>query len=232
MSLSRERLLLLTFLAFCALGLSGWIIWKGVDTSKNSFRAGAPPKDIEQVIAPSTVDVTKLKPPAIRPQDHVRYGGPTSTISVIEYGDYQCDDCKLVAKTIQTVLPAYGGQVRFVFHHLPIEDRHPKAMDAAVFSECANQQGLFWEAHDALMEATSIDEATFSRIAINLKLDRTALNACRAQPEIAEAIRSQIDIARGDGISGVPLVFIGTRASYGNIPAEELQTEINRYLSP
>jgi protein-disulfide isomerase len=168
---------------------------------------------------------------ALTSTDHIQGNKDAKTV-LIEYGDYQCEDCKLVAKTIQTVLPNYGGQVRFVFHHLPIEDRHPKAMDAAVFSECANQQGLFWEAHDALMEATSIDEATFSRIALDLKLDRTALNACRAQPEIAEAIRSQIEIARGDGVSGVPLVFVGTRASYGSIPAEELQTEINRYLSP
>ncbi len=232
MSLSRERLILLALLAFCALGMSAWIIWKGVDTSKNSYRAGAPPQDIEQVVAPTTVDVTKLKPPAIRAQDHVRYGSATSSISVIEYGDYQCEDCKQVAKTVQNVLPSYGGQVRFVFHHLPIEDRHPKAMDAAVFSECANQQGLFWEAHDALMEAKSIDEATFSRIANTLKLDQNALRACRAQPEIAATIRSEIEIARGDGLSGVPLLFIGTRASYGDMPEEELRSEINRYLTP
>lgn len=232
MVLNRERSGVLAALIICALGLSGWIIWKGIDTSRNSFRAGSPPKDIEQVVVPTTVDVTKLRPPAIKATDQVRYGNATSSISVIEYGDYECEDCKALAETLRQELPAYRGAVRFVFHHLPIESRHPKALDAAVFAECAGSQGAFWEAHDALMQAPEISESLFTQIANNLKLDRVSLNACRSDQALIQSIRDGVEIARGDGISGVPLLFIGTHASYGTLTAEELRTEIARYLTP
>ncbi|MCC7357069.1 thioredoxin domain-containing protein [Candidatus Uhrbacteria bacterium] len=232
MLISRERFTVLAILVFCTLSISTWIIWKGIDTHKNSFRAGLPPKDINQVITPTTVDVTKLKPPAIRPQDHVRYGSATSSISVIEYGDYACDDCKQVAKIIQNTLPAYNGKVRFIYHHLPIVDMHPIALDAAIFAECADRQGLFWETHDALMDADIINESTFSQIVKALKLDPNNMRACRAEPEISAAIQSNIEIARGDGVNGVPLIFIGTKGSYGIPSEEELKAEINSYIIP
>lgn len=231
MVLSRERLGVLIALCISTLGLSGWIIWHGIDSSRNTFRAGAPPKDVMDVVAPTIVDVTKLKPPAIRSTDYIRYGGPTSTISVIEYGDYQCEECKNVAEVLRNELPSYQGKVRFIFHHLPIEDRHPRALDAAVFTECAGKQGAFWEAHDALMSTDDLSESNFTKIANNLKLDRVALSNCRLDEELTQSIRKDVENARGDGISGVPLLFIGTRASYGEITPEELRSEIARYLN-
>lgn len=232
MVLNRERSGVLIALIVCALGLSGWIIWKGIDTYRNSFPAGSPPKDVEQVIVPTTVDVTKLRPPAIKSTDQVRYGGVTSSLAIIEYGDYECEDCKALSETLRNELPTYNGAVRFVFHHLPIESKHPKALDAAVFAECAGTQGAFWEAHDALMQAPQIDESVFTQIANAVRLDRVALNACRSNQDNIQRIRDQVEIARGDGINGVPLLFIGTHASYGEMTAEELRSEISRYLNP
>jgi|GEM_PF-1060359 len=231
MLLNRERFGLLILLSLMAIGLSSFLIWRSVKTSQDHFTAGAPPQDIKDVVIPQEIELSKLKPPAIQARDMVRYGSATSVISVIEYGDYECSDCRDLAKTIKKTLEPYGGSVRFVFHQLPIEDRHPNALNAAVFAICAGQQGAFWAAHDALMETTTFNEVTYQIIGRNIGLDAVGLAACRNNPEIAAQIRQQVELAKSDGINGAPLLFVGTQASYGAMTSEELQQAINRYIS-
>jgi protein-disulfide isomerase len=44
------------------------------------------------------------------------------------------------------------GQMRFVFRHFPLIDKHPLAQQAAEAAEAAASQGQFWPMHDALFE--------------------------------------------------------------------------------
>jgi protein-disulfide isomerase len=230
MLLTRQRLIVLSLFTLSLLFVSSLVVYRAVRLSKDTFPAGKPPKDVLDVIIPKQMNLTEMRPPAVLPTDHIRYGSATSVMSVIEYGDYECDDCKTFSETVNDVLPAYHGQVRFIWHDLPIEELHPKALEAALFAQCAGEQGVFWDAHDYLMRAERLTEGTFSGIAQQLRLNTETLYACRESAQRKQQIRDDVEFAKGQGIQGAPLIFVGTKAFYGQLSREELQQAIREFL--
>jgi protein-disulfide isomerase len=79
-------------------------------------------------------------------------GPEHSPITVVEYGDFECPTCKQAAPAVKLVLERFGGHVRFVFRHFPVESAHPHAMHAAQAAEAAGGQSKFWQMHDLLFE--------------------------------------------------------------------------------
>ena len=85
-------------------------------------------------------------------------GAPTkgkagSPITLIEYSDFQCPFCARAEPTVQQVLSEYGDKVLFAYKHFPLTQIHPHAQAAAEASECAKDQGKFWEFHKKLIDA-------------------------------------------------------------------------------
>lgn len=199
--------------------------------NKTHFRTGAIPAEIVNQLLPQNVPLTSLRPPALRNTDPVRYGNVTSVISVIEYGDFECEQCRTMAGTVAAVLPAYDGRVRFVWRDFPVTSQHDDALPAAVFARCAGAQGKYWEAHDALLTARNFNEAVYRDIASRTGLNLTELSNCRANPIVSAAIERDLQEARADGIQGVPLTFIGTKALEGPLDADTLKREIDAALS-
>lgn len=227
MFLSRQRLLLLAaIILFFGLITSGYIWWR-FRFSENNYRVGAVPQDIINQLLPKEVPLDSMRPPAVRPQDPLRYGGATSVISVIEYGDFECEYCKQLAPELRRALEPFGGQVRFVWRDYPITSLHPQAMPAAVFGRCVAQQGKFWEAYDFLMDSATLNERLYQQLAARLKLDLNRLAACRKDPAIQAAIERDVQEASADGIKSAPFLFIGTQAIEGRIDATEITEAIN-----
>lgn len=68
---------------------------------------------------------------------------------VIEFLDYQCPACRAVAPQVSKAIE--DGSASIVVRHLPLEAIHPLAREAAKAVVCAEQQGRFRAAHEALM---------------------------------------------------------------------------------
>ncbi len=230
MTTNHQRALLLTLAVALLLLLSGWLIWLGVQSSRSQFMTGLPPDEIRNAVLPQQVDLAKMRPPALRPTDPIRFGGATSVASVVEYGDFECAGCHEQEQAVRTALPKFGGRVRLVWRDLPIKDENPNAFDAAVFARCAGVQGKFWDAHDALFAAPSLGETAYAAIARDLRLNLTALAQCRADPAVAAAVTDDVDISRGDGVTSAPFLFIGTRAAKGPVSADEIEQELLLFL--
>ncbi len=226
------RVLILTFAVFLVALIGGWMIVNAVRMSKNQFMTGLPPADIQKSLLPRSIELSKMRPPALRPEDPNRYGSATSVASVIEFGDFECEACKDMRKVVETVLPTFGGRVRFIWRDLPISDVNPDAKDAAIFARCAGHQRKFWEAHDALFDSPVLGERAYAVIAEVLDLNRAALASCRADPAVRGALDADVDAARSDGVTSAPFLFIGTQAVRGSITPTELEQDIKRFLSP
>ena len=52
--------------------------------------------------------------------------------------------------TLTQLLAKYPTQVRLVYKHFPLDDRHPQARRVAEARWCAQRQNKFWEFHDAV----------------------------------------------------------------------------------
>src|SRR6516165_7176279 len=109
--------------------------------------------------------------------DHV-IGAPHAVATVVEYGDFECPNCKQAAPAVKLLLERFAGRVRFVFRHFPLEEVHPHALAAAEAAEAAGGQGKFWEMHDLLFENQSHLKAQHLRAyAERLGLDRARYTA-------------------------------------------------------
>src|SRR6266545_7436830 len=86
--------------------------------------------------------------------DHIR-GPHDAPITIVEYGDFECPNCKQAAPVCALLLERFAGRVRHVWRHFPLEEVHPHALLAAEASEAAAAQGKFWEMHDLLFASQS-----------------------------------------------------------------------------
>ena len=147
---------------------------------------------------------------AVPPQatDHAR-GSDHARVTLIEYGDFECPNCKLAAPTATLLLERYPGKIRFIFRHFPLEDAHPHALAAAEAAEAAAAQGRFWQMHDALFEHQAhLKDKDLYRYAGEVGLDLVRYKAEMDDHIYLQKVREQIDGGRRSHIRATPEFFI------------------------
>ena len=83
----------------------------------------------------------------ITEEDSVKGNG--SKLTFIEFSDFECPYCTRHAATMEQLYEKYGDQGKFIFKHFPLSF-HENAQLAAEASECAADQGKFWEMHNKM----------------------------------------------------------------------------------
>src|SRR5436853_7323487 len=83
--------------------------------------------------------------------DHA-LGASHAPVTVVEYGDFECPNCKQAAPAVKLLLERFTGRVRLIWRQFPLEEVHPHALQAALASEAAAGQGKFWPMHDLLCD--------------------------------------------------------------------------------
>src|SRR5205807_643789 len=83
--------------------------------------------------------------------DHA-LGASHAPVTLVEYGDFECPNCKQAAPALKLLLERFAGRVRLVYRHFPLEEVHPHALHAALAAEVAAGQGKFWPMHDLLFD--------------------------------------------------------------------------------
>lgn len=93
----------------------------------------------------------------IRPADtkteNVR-GNQNAKITVVEYSDFECPFCQRFHQTMEQVMAKYGGDIKWVYRHFPLDGLHQQARFEANAAECAHEQGKFWEFTDGVFKVT------------------------------------------------------------------------------
>ena len=78
--------------------------------------------------------MARLRVP-VTPHDHVR-GPDDAAVTLIEYGDYECEHCVAAYDIVNAVQEHFGNDLRFVFRHFPLTEVHPHAEAAASIPIC------------------------------------------------------------------------------------------------
>src|SRR6266850_8514510 len=103
--------------------------------------------------------------------DHA-LGASHARVTVVEYGDFECPNCKQAAPAVKLLLERFAGRVRLVWRHFPLEEVHPHALGAAMAAEAAAGQGKFWPMHELLFDdQRHLDAPHVRRHAEKLELD-------------------------------------------------------------
>ena len=109
------------------------------------------------------------------------------------------------------------GKVKFVYRDLPLDSLHPNARPASIASECADEQGKFWDYHDILFDKQSewsrlpaADlQSTLTQYASELGLESTNFETCLESDAIADEVNKDTLDAAKYGATGTPSFFIG-----------------------
>ena len=58
-------------------------------------------------------------------------GDPRASVTLLEYGDYECPACIQAAPLVAQLIEGSAGRLRFVYRHFPLMEAHPHAELAA-----------------------------------------------------------------------------------------------------
>lgn len=147
--------------------------------------------------------------------DHVR-GAANAKVTMIEYSDLECPFCKRFHPTLQQAVDEFPNDVRWVYRHFPLEQLHSQAPKEAEATECAGEQGKFWELVDLIFEVTPANDG------LNLdELPKLAQQAgvanvqqfqdCLASGKYADRVAKDLADAEAAGGRGTPYtVLVGS----------------------
>ncbi len=108
---------------------------------------------------------------------------------------------------------------------------------AAEASECAADQGAFWEYHDKLFNSQSGEnQGAFNKdklkgFADDLGLDTESFDECLDAGKYTEFVQSQTDVARRLGVQSTPTFAVNGQAVVGAQPFEAFQQVIDPILA-
>jgi protein-disulfide isomerase len=140
--------------------------------------------------------------------DHV-LGLVRAAVTVVEYGDFECPNCKQAAPAVKLLLARFEGRVRFVYRHFPLEGVHPHALQAALAAEAAGAQGKFWPMHDLLFESQAhLKLPQLRGYAERLELDMARYDADMAAQLYLQRVREHIESGEKSGVRGTPTFFV------------------------
>lgn len=172
--------------------------------------------------------------PAVTDDDHIR-GDKNAKVTMIEYSDFQCPYCGAFDPTITKVFESYKGKVRWVYRHFPLSF-HPNAEPAALASECASEQGKFWEFLDlAFKNQDALSPDFYTKFATDNKLDTKKFADCISSQKYLKKIQDQAQSGGAAGIDGTPGTFlIGKDGSAtpikGAVPFETLKAAVDKLM--
>lgn len=144
----------------------------------------------------------------VTPVDHNL--GPThAPVTVVEYGDFECPNCKQAAPAVKMLLTRHPGKVRVVWRNFPLEEVHPHALHAALAAEAAAGQGRFWQMHDLLFENQNhLKRPQLRSYAERLELDLVRFDADMNETRYLQRVREQVEGARASGVRSTPTFFV------------------------
>ena len=157
-------------------------------------------------------------------------GPANAPIEIIEFSDFQCPFCQRANPTVDQVLKTYGDRVRFVYRHFPLGN-HPAARPAAEASQCAAEQGKFWEYHDTLFANPSrLGDADLKQHAAGLGLDTKQFNACVDTHKYKAQVDADMEAGEEAGVNGTPAFFVNGRMLNGAQPFDAFKRVIDEEL--
>lgn len=160
-------------------------------------------------------------------------GGRDAKVVIEYFSDFECPFSARHARTMKSLLEAYGDQIRLVWRDKPLEF-HPHAhLSAEAAREVLAQQGVegFWRFHDTLFaHANALGREDLESYAQAQGIDMTRFR--RALDEHLHAAEVDADSRIADAVEayGTPTSFINGRRIEGAQPLEVFKSAIDAAL--
>ena len=161
-----------------------------------------------------------------------RRGASAPSVTIVEFGDFQCPFCRQMEPTLGHVVSRYAGKVALVFRNYPLTDIHPQALHAAESAVCADHQGKYWEMHDAIYtDAKPLGVDSLREIAKLIGLDMAAFEQCVRDAATDKAILADVRAGDEAAVHATPALFVNGRYLQGAQTEQQLAAVIDEELA-
>lgn len=171
--------------------------------------------------------------------DHIR-GNKNADVTLVTYTDLECPFCKRFHDTTAQLLQKYGNELRIVYRHFPLDQLHAQARTEALATECAGEQGKFWELIDIIFaQTTSNDGLDLAKLPEYAKQagvkDVNKFNKCLADKKYTDKVAADEQDAQTAGAQGTPYsVLVGPNGELvpvnGAQPLAALEATVQQFL--
>lgn len=201
-----------------AAALFGWLVWDSYTNIQNqesdvtAFQSEfTKAQDSSATRVGDIVQVSADDDPAL--------GNPNAPITIVAFEDFECPYSGQSYPIIRELMLKYPDDIYFVYRDFPVTTTHPNAANAALASECAQDQNLFWEFHDKLYQNQSdLSESALFSYAQQVGLDATTFRGCLTTKKHAKEIQADVDNAVTAGVRGTPTWFVNGQKIEGVLP--------------
>jgi protein-disulfide isomerase len=164
-------------------------------------------------------------------------------VVIQEFADFQCPFCGRYALSVEEEIIASmvaNGNGRYEYHHYIVVDGNvggSQSRRAAEASECANDQGQFWNYHKLLFTNQdgegdgAFSDRRLKAMAETLGLDTAAFNSCFDSGKFTQAVFADERLARSLGVNSTPTLFVNSQRVNNPLDFNEIQQLVMGALS-
>ena len=151
----------------------------------------------------------KLKNDLDPAKDHY-IGNPNASISMVEYGDYTCPECRQVRDILLRLSERFQNRITFAYRHFIGKDESARLVAQA--AEAAGMQGKFWEMHAKIFDRNAkFDEQSLIEYAAEIGLDTETFKIELYSNEAKKRVEEDFLDAISSGAKVTPTLFIDGR---------------------
>lgn len=182
---------------------------------------------------PKPVELTADAASLPAAQGYLR-GDPNAPVTIMEFADFECPGCGqfaiLQGPDIKSRL-VDAGLANFRFYDFPLTSIHQNTLSAHMAAACANDQGKFWEMHDALFngqpdwstQATSNPRKVIDGYATAVGLDVAAYTQCMDSNKHMAQIQANAAEGQKRGVGSTPTIIVGNKMYPGGLSFDALK---------
>jgi protein-disulfide isomerase len=158
-------------------------------------------------------------------------GPGAATVTVVEFGDFECPACRQAHPAVQFLLSHFGKRVRFAFRHFPLREVHPHAELAAEAAEAAGAQGKFWPFFDLLFNHQNhLDDGHLRAYAAQLGLDMPRFENELRDSVYRQRVQAQIELGHRLNVRATPTFYVNGNFTDVSFGLKQLRDAIERAL--
>ena len=192
----------------------------------------------EAIVLPTTGDSTMAKGAR-----GYTIGSESAKVELVEFGDFECPACgnyaTITEPDVRKNLVA-TGVIRYTFYDFPLVNAHLNTIPAAMSAACADDQGKFWEMHDALFanqfewngQATSNPRGVITAYAQKIGLDLTKWNACMDASAHADRIKANYALGMTKQVGSTPTFFVNGAKLDVNQTYDNIKAAVDAAIAP
>ncbi len=136
-------------------------------------------------------------------------GNIDAPVTLMEFGEYENEECAKVNEIVKQLLEEYEGKIRFQFRHFPLTMIHQRSLKASESAVAAGQEGKFWEMHNVLFN----NRRNLGTTSLKLHSKEAGIHNKKFLDELVNGVygwQVQDDLKEGinRGVKDIPAFFI------------------------